>query len=252
MRLLCFQYILKVPLTVALLLGSGSALSQTGPQFWQPGQYPSLTPGRAFHVFDSKQQPLQMPELEVRQLFQSMIVASYCHWQHTDFKDENSVLETLERCDWVPDKDPGGKPTFFMPPEAVKRFVRDVEVVDHYPNDAAGFSATLMKLRETGKFVFVVRGIELKEPDKGGDRARDLGALRQMRSIGLALAQIDSGKRYLDNILKKGTIKNGERIDMAGQDVGSHVCFVLNVLLPDLVDKIVAVDAQGYLVPARR
>lgn len=213
--------------------------------FWEPRLYPSLLAERPFHAFDNRLRPILLKSEDVR-WFLLMILASYCHIQSTEHHDRAMLKERLQRCDWEPEKDPAGKPLFFVPEDQLDSFQDTIEILSHHPNDLSGFSSTLMRNRLTGRATLAIRGIEYREFAKGGDKERDLGAMKQFRESGLSMAQILAAQRFLTSLIEQGVIDKKERIDLAGQDLGAHVAFVLNELFPGLVDRIVTVDALGY------
>ena len=88
-----------------------------------------------------------------------------------------------------------GTPTRGLQDQA---FVDRYQIVDHHANDATGFSATLMRNRDTGEYTLSFRSTEYRNPDQGGDFVRDgiLGADGEIFNDGFAFGQLAAMEAY--------------------------------------------------------
>ncbi len=93
-------------------------------------------------------------------------------------------------------------------------FLNRYTVIDHLPDTASGFSATLMRDNVTGEYTFSMRSTEYFDPTKGGDWYRDglTGADGEINSHGFALRQIlelkGPGSKYFSRTSQPSPILN--------------------------------------------
>jgi hypothetical protein len=90
-------------------------------------------------------------------------------------------------------------------------FFANFEIVDHYANDASGFSATVFRDKSSGEYTVSFRSLEYANESKGGDWLRDgrSGGGGEINGRGIAFAQVASMERYLENL------QQGRRYDAA-------------------------------------
>lgn len=117
------------------------------------------------------------------------------------------------------------------------------EVVDHRGNDDArfaatgpangvgngtGFSATLMRNRQTDEYTLAIRSTEYADDDKGGDWSRDgiEGADGELFARGFALGQLAALEEYYAYLRSSGTLPPGAILDVTGYSLGGHLAAV--------------------------
>ena len=86
-------------------------------------------------------------------------------------------------------------------------FFANYDIIDHYANDASGFSCTLMRRKngsdeENGVYTLSMRSTEFQFNSKGGDWSRDgkPGADGQINDNGYALAQLSAMEAYFKDL----------------------------------------------------
>ena len=87
-------------------------------------------------------------------------------------------------------------------------FFANYDIVDHYANDASGFSCTLMRRKnssnaeENGVYTLSMRSTEFQFNSKGGDWSRDgkPGADGQINDNGYAIAQLSAMEAYFKDL----------------------------------------------------
>ncbi|MES2356088.1 MAG: hypothetical protein V4568_17125 [Pseudomonadota bacterium] len=111
-------------------------------------------------------------------------------------------------------------------------FTNNYEIVNHYPNDASGFSATLMKNKTTGEYTLSFRSTEYRNEDQGGDWSRDgiPGADGNLHDYGFAFAQIDSMEKYYAKLQADGTLPANAVLNVTGYSLGGHLATVFTEL----------------------
>lgn len=77
---------------------------------------------------------------------------------------------------------------------SAQAFVARYQIIDHHASDATGFSATLMKDRNTGQYTLSFRSVEYRNQVDGGDWERDGLAADdgEIGRYGFVLAQLTS------------------------------------------------------------
>ena len=136
-------------------------------------------------------------------------------------------------------------------------FLDTFDIVDHYLNDSAGFSATVFRDRRSGEYTMSLRSTEYANENEGGDWTRDglKGAGGEVNVVGVAFAQVASMERYLAN-LRQGqrfdpltgrwvvdpkleglsqALSGGAGVNVTGYSLGGHLANVFTVLHGDLV-----------------
>jgi len=124
------------------------------------------------------------------------------------------------------------------------RLVQETDVVAQHENDLTGFSATLMRDRQSGQWQIALRGTEFLKIAQGGDWERDgiFGADGQLASHGLALAQLDQMRRVFTGWSQRFALA-GEQIDVTGYSLGGHLATGFTELFPESVRQ--AVNFNG-------
>lgn len=86
-------------------------------------------------------------------------------------------------------------------------FFANYDIVDHYANDASGFSCTLMRRKngtaeENGVYTLSMRSTEFQFNNLGGDWSRDgkPGADGQINDNGYAIAQLSAMEAYFKDL----------------------------------------------------
>ena len=88
-----------------------------------------------------------------------------------------------------------------MTPDQADEFMQRYQIIDHHPNDATGFSATLLYDTKENRYTLSFRSSEYRLSQDGGDFDRDvLGADTEINKYGLAFGQLDSMQRYFENL----------------------------------------------------
>ena len=107
-------------------------------------------------------------------------------------------------------------------------FLTRFEIVNHLPNTASGFSATLMRDVATGDYTLAFRSTEYLPAAEGGDRERDFGTNAEIASLGFALGQIAS----MESLFGVGPL---QRVDMQSLRFASNTVLNLRIgfLLPE-------------------
>ncbi|MBL1140953.1 MAG: hypothetical protein HND53_02880 [Proteobacteria bacterium] len=87
------------------------------------------------------------------------------------------------------------------------------EVIDHLSNTNSGFSATVLKNKNTGEFTLSFRSTESQPSSKGGDKERDaFGADLEIGFHGFAYAQLHDMEEYYSHL------QNGESWNATAND----------------------------------
>ncbi len=113
-----------------------------------------------------------------------------------------------------------------------ERFIAKYDIVDHHANDATGFSATLMRDTTTGEYTLSFRSTEYRNPDEGGDFARDglLGADGELFSDGFALGQLAAMEAYYRDLRSSGKLPTGSTLNVTGFSLGGHLATIFTEL----------------------
>ncbi len=110
-------------------------------------------------------------------------------------------------------------------------FTQRYQVVDHYANDATGFSATLMQDTTTGHYTLSFRSTESRPTVEGGDRERDLfGADAELGLSGFAFGQLAAMENYYQSLKANGTLPTGAVLNVTGFSLGGHLATVFTEL----------------------
>ncbi|MGZ5145742.1 MAG: calcium-binding protein, partial [Burkholderiales bacterium] len=167
-------------------------------------------------------------------------VAAETYWDAVDLKNRTEVLDALE----LGNNNPGFSQTGFtrLTSTQAEEFIKRYKVVDHHPNDATGFSATLLYDTKENRYTLSFRSSEYRLPQDGGDFDRDvLGADTEINKYGLAFGQLDSMQRYFENLSSgknwkgvqteqlaqfKDLIASGGQINVTGYSLGGHLATV--------------------------
>jgi len=214
-------------------------------EYWNPQSYPSLFPGAPFHAFNTSLQPINL-SIKEQQLFIKIVRLAYCHYENIDINNQESLVKKLSDCArYLGNASEYVAEAQFIGKEAGE-IVNAVKFVSHIQNDGYGFSATLVRIKDTGQAVLIIRGVELAPSAKGGDKERDMAAIRQIKTAGMAFGQISSADNYIKKLLNDGLIKKDEKIVIAGTDLGVHIALSINEAATSLVDKIISFDGIGY------
>jgi pimeloyl-ACP methyl ester carboxylesterase len=135
------------------------------------------------------------------------------------------------------------------------------EVIDHVPNDQSGFSATLLKNKETGKYTLSFRSTESKEAQNGGDVRRDgaAGANGQISDYGFAWGQLRSMESYFEDLLagnlRTGFAEDGQavaeylasgQLTVTGYSMGSHLAQLFTLMHDDKVEHTYTFNGAGF------
>ena len=112
------------------------------------------------------------------------------------------------------------------------RFLGNYEIVDQHSNDASGFSATLMKNRDTGEYTLSFRSTEYQNPDQGGDWPRDgyPGADGEIPNRGFAFGQLAAMEKYYADLKINGKLPLGATLNVTGYSLGGHLATVFTEL----------------------
>ncbi len=132
--------------------------------------------------------------------------------------------------------------TRMLEPQA-REFLTRYRIVDHHPNDASGFSATLLHDTETGSYTLSFRSTEFRYAVNGGDRERDVGnfgvvfglklldfgADTEMALYGFSFAQLAAMEDYYA-ALRASVLPAGATLNVTGYSLGGHLATVFTEL----------------------
>jgi pimeloyl-ACP methyl ester carboxylesterase len=146
-------------------------------------------------------------------------------------------------------------------------FLDNFDIIDHYANDASGFSATVFRNRNSGEYTISLRSTEYANEDEGGDWLRDglKGAGGEINVVGVAFAQVASMERYLANLRQgqrldpltgrwvvdpkleglRQALSGGAGVSVTGYSLGGHLANVFSVLHGDLARHTYLFNAAG-------
>ena len=115
------------------------------------------------------------------------------------------------------------------------------------PNDASGFSGTLIYDTVTGEYTVAFRSTEYKDETRGGDFQRDVnGADMEINNAGLAFAQIDSMERWWAQLTAPGgVLASVTRVNVVGYSLGGHLAQAFTELHPERVDHTYLFNSAG-------
>ncbi|OGA07231.1 MAG: hypothetical protein A3D95_07935 [Betaproteobacteria bacterium RIFCSPHIGHO2_12_FULL_69_13] len=188
-----------------------------------------------------------------------IVAESYFQDINFDFSNTDAVVGVLRRGNTPPNSAPDQYVR--MTPQQVTAFLGRYEIVDQLPNTSSGFSATLIRERETGRYTLAFRSTEWKNASKGGDFERDGydGAGGELFSVGFAFGQLRDMEWYLSE-MKAGRLATGNTaangaaiaaqltsgtIDLTGYSLGAHMATVFTELHPELVGQTIVFNAAG-------
>ena len=111
-------------------------------------------------------------------------------------------------------------------------FLQEYEIVDHNSNDLqSGFSATLMRNKDTGEYTLSFRSTEYRQVADGGDFVRDAqGADVDFTQYGFAFAQIQDMEQYYADLKASGKLPAGATLNVTGYSLGGHLATVFTEL----------------------
>ena len=130
------------------------------------------------------------------------------------------------------------------------RLLANYEIIDHHTSDATGFSATLMRERDsngqlTTNFTLSFRSVEYQNQVDGGDWERDgrSGAAGEIAASGFAFAQLVSMERYWRDI--KASLPADAVVNVTGYSLGGHLATVFTELHADEVNHTYTFNGAG-------
>jgi Ca2+-binding RTX toxin-like protein len=145
-------------------------------------------------------------------------------------------------------------------------FLDKYEILDQLPNDAGGFSATVVRERATGQITLSIRSTEWSPQNRGGDRERDIGSIfgadrgadAQIGVDGFAFAQLAAAERYYQQ-LRTGTLSDGSvdarvrdwfsdatnKVNITGYSLGGHIALALTEMHYQDVGRTFLFNAPG-------
>lgn len=178
------------------------------------------------------------------------------------------------------------RPSITVPPESglggtritekqLNVFVEQYDIIDHLPNQASGFSATLLKNKATGEYTLAFRSTEYRSIENGGDAERDSirGAAGDIAFNGMAFAQVSSMEKYwaslLDGSRARGATPDntaandtafirsadlqafaaaaasGARINVSGYSLGGHLATVFSTFHGEAISSLYLFNSSG-------
>jgi Ca2+-binding RTX toxin-like protein len=162
------------------------------------------------------------------------------------FDTHGTVVKALE----------AGNNRFFIPgiPESYLRLVPQQAIaydarytVMQVPNDASGFSGTLIYDKVKGSYILTFRSTEYKDELRGGDFQRDVnGADMEINTAGLAFAQIASMERWWAQLTAPGGALAGvAKVEVVGYSLGGHLAQAFTELHPEVVEHTYLFNSAG-------
>ena len=162
------------------------------------------------------------------------------------FDTHGTVVEALE----------AGNNRFFIPgiPESYLRLTQQQAIdydsryaVVQTPNDASGFSATLIYDKTKKSYLLAFRSTEYKDESRGGDFQRDVnGADMEIFRSGLAFAQIDSMESWWAQLTAPGgPLADVAQVEVVGYSLGGHLAQAFTQLHPERVDHTYLFNSAG-------
>ena len=111
-------------------------------------------------------------------------------------------------------------------------FLDHHEIIAHQPNNLqSGFSATLMRNKDTGEYTLSFRSTEYRQTTDGGDFVRDAqGADVDFTQYGFAFAQIRDMEAYYADLKSSGKLPAGATLNVTGYSLGAHLATVFTEL----------------------
>lgn len=185
-------------------------------------------------------------------ILQQMAAESYLEgWASMDDITRKNILQLGSNNPIVPEN----APTTPVLPGATRMtaaqaadFLSRYTVIDHQPNTASGFSATLMRDNNTGEYTFSMRSTEYFDSAKGGDWMRDGldGADGEINSYGFALGQILDMEKYYDQLQISGALPLGTKLNVTGYSLSGSLATVFTELHPSDVIHTYAFNSPGH------
>ncbi len=155
---------------------------------------------------------------------------------------EAQLVDGVNRFD-APVPLPTEHPTRMVAVQA-EAFTDRYEIVDHQPNDASGFSATLLQKKDTSgnpiySYTLAMRSTEFRDRINGGDFERDgavfdlasgtfIGADGELAETGFALGQLASMEAYYAEV--KELLPPGAKLNVTGYSLSGHLATVFTEL----------------------
>ncbi len=116
-------------------------------------------------------------------------------------------------------------------------FFANYDIVDHYANDASGFSCTLMQNKTSGEHTLSMRSTEFQFNSKGGDWSRDgkPGADGQINDNGYAIAQLSAMEAYFKDLYsgKRPAAIPTQPINVTGYSRSGNLASALALMHPN-------------------
>lgn len=163
-------------------------------------------------------------------------IAAESYLDNVDFTNTAAVRLALIR---------GNNRTGFDPPSGpllgktqltnalADRFLATYEIVDQHSNDATGFSATLLKNRDTGEYTLSFRSTEYRNTNQGGDFERDGldGADGDIKDKGFAFGQLAAMEQYYQELRAPGgKLPTSAVLNVTGYSLGGHLATIFTEL----------------------
>ncbi len=133
-----------------------------------------------------------------------------------------------------------------MTPSQAESFAARYQIVDHLPNQASGFSATLIRNRQSGDFTLAFRSLEFRRHLNGGDRERDgAGAAAELAEAGFAFGQLSDMETYYGHLLTSGTLPPDATLNVTGYSLGGFLATVFTELHSEAIEHTYTFNGAG-------
>ncbi|WP_169740871.1 hypothetical protein, partial [Stenoxybacter acetivorans] len=214
--------------------------------------------------------------MNIQNLSQYALLAQASYAYLENFKDKNGDYKESIVQDALIDVDRGS----FASNQA-ENFVKNYEVISHQPNTSSGFSATILRNKESNENIFSIRGTELSSLGVViNDGAADFGdigfdgiAIEQAIDLFNYLQRLTAvkGQKVLQLSHSKITVEDDEHItyqegiffdkiitaeengvlanqmfSIVGHSLGGHLAMILSRLAGDFVTQTITVNAPGF------
>ena len=129
-------------------------------------------------------------------------------------------------------------------------FTDNYEIAHHKPNQASGFSATLIQSkRDPTVYTLAIRSSELRFDINGGDRARDVdGADSELLGRGFAFGQLVDLEAYYAELTDPdglNLLPPGSTLNLTGYSLSSHLATVFTEMHPEAVNHAYVFNGPG-------